>query len=882
MWKDSVAGWARQLRAWARKGVVERELDEEMRFHIELEIEKNVGAGMSAEQARRTALLAFGGVEQYKEGVRDARWVRVLDDLGADARYAARTLVRRPGFSLAAVITLALGIGGTTAVFGVVRAVLLEPLPFARPGQLVRLYQYGTGGPSATGYVTPTHFAEFREHLASFQDLATLYTYGETGADLIVDGVAERIRVLRVSADYFSVLGRAPRVGRTFSRDEETAAPVAILSDRLRRRLDARDSEIGGAIRLDGETRTVIGAMADDFEDPIVGRVDVWVPEELKESSGADQAGNHYLTVIGRLAPGATLERARQEMATLDRGLAEKYPEVAEDSRSLLVPLHEDLVGDARPTLLLLMGAVALVLLIACVNVANLLMVRSLGRTREMAVRAALGAARVRLVRQLLTESLMLSLVGGVAAIGVAMAGTRLLLALGRDALPRSSDVRVDAVVLGFTAAVALLTGIGFGIAPAMRLSRHAPAGAMRESSRGASAGRRYTRVRGALVAAQVAIALVLLMGAGVLAASVYRLGQVDLGVRTSEVLTFELNLPDGRYDAARRAALHREMTGRLSRLPGVASAAAVSRLPATGPYHGWGTRPLSGPLAGGEDSFEPAQQRIIEGDYFGALRIRPREGRLFDARDGAGSTPVAVVSELLAARLFPGTSALGHRIRMGGQEREIIGVVPNVALDPEGQPAPQVYHLHSQFADNRNWALTYLVAATERAEPLGDAVRREVAAVDPQLVMHQPSTLDDALGRGRSRREFAFVLTAVFAGLALTLAVVGLYGVLAYAVRERTREFGIRIALGARPAQVATSVLRDGLRVTGLGLAAGLVGALASGRLLSSLVFETAPTDPAIVAGVAITLVVAAIAASLVPAYRALRVSPRDALAEE
>ncbi|MGH7481444.1 MAG: ABC transporter permease, partial [Longimicrobiales bacterium] len=401
-------------------------------------------------------------------------------------------------------------------------------------------------------------------------------------------------------------------------------------------------------------------------------------------------------------------------------------------------------------------------------------------------------------------------------------------------------------------------------------------------AARGASAGARYGRIRGALVTAQVGLALVLLLGAFVLATTVHRLRNVDLGVETSGVLTFELNLPGGRYDADARALFHREMTRRLATLPGVTHAAATSRLPATGGYHSWGTWPQTGPRAGDDDAMVSAQQRVVAGDYFAALDIELLEGRIFDERDGADSAPVAVLGRAAARELFPGTSALGQRTRAGGVERTVIGVVEDVALGPEGELAPYQYHAHAQFADNRNWSLTYVVATDGDAAALTPTVRRDVAAVDPQLVVHRPAMFDDVLGRGRSQRRFAFVLTAVFAALALTLAIVGLYGVLAYGVSQRTREIGIRLALGAEPRRVAGGVMRQGLLLAAAGLVPGIIGALALGRILASLVYRTDPADPRLIAAAAATLMLAAAVAAVVPTLRAMRVPPRIALAEE
>ncbi|HEX6199522.1 MAG TPA: ABC transporter permease, partial [Thermoanaerobaculia bacterium] len=695
---DRLKGWLKQLRALAAKDRLERELDEEIAFHLRMETERLVAQGLEPAEARRRAGLAFGGVERAKEEVRDGRWVRGLETLASDLRYGARTLRSRPGFAAAAILTLALGVGGTTAVFSVVRAVLLEPLPYERPGQLVRLYQFDAEEPEEELFVSAPHFQEYRERAASFQHLAALYTYHEVGADLLLGDRTERIVVLPVSADYFRLLRREPVLGRGFTREEETGAPLAVVSEGLWRRAGLDREGIGGAIALDGEERTVVGVMPAGFEDPIMGEVDAWVPQNLSVGGMVENPGNHFLSVLGRLAPGVTAEAARQEMAALDAVLAERFPEVGDDGGFRLVPLHEDLVAGARPALLVVLGAVVLVLLIACVNLANLLLVRSLGRLREVAVRSALGAEPGRIRAQLLAESAVVAVAGGLAGLAVAFAGLEGLLQLGRDAIPRATEIGIDGPVLAVAALLALATAAAAGLLPAWRLARTSPAESLGESSRSATGGHRFVRLRRVLVAGQVALALTLLVGASALGASVYRLSQVDLGFRSAGVLTFQVNLPAARYDAEARRVQHGRLTERLAALPGVSSVGATTVLPATGTAYNWGTRALTGPSVGTEEGFIDADQRIVAGSYFETLGIPVVEGRAFDGRDGPDAPPAAVVSRSLARYLFPGVSPLGHDIRAGGVERRIVGVAGDVALDAEGAPGRHVYHAHAQW----------------------------------------------------------------------------------------------------------------------------------------------------------------------------------------
>lgn len=876
---NRLKGWLKQVRALVRKDQVERELDDEVDFHLQMETDRLVGEGRSPAEARREARLAFGAVERAKEEVRDARWVHRIEVLLADTRYALRTLRSRPGLTAAAVLTIALGVGGTTAVFSVVRGVLLRPLPYEEPGQLVRLYQFDAEEPEANLYVSAPHFKDYRDRASSFEDLAALYTYDEVGADLVLGDRAERVRLLPVSADYFRVLRQEPVLGRGFARADETGERLAVVSAELWRRAGLDREGLGAGMVLDGEVFTVVGVMPAGFEDPLVGRVDAWVPQNL-HTGGAEYPQNHYLSVLGRLGPGVTAEQARREMAALDAALLETYPEVDTDGGFRLKLLHEDLVAEARPALLLVLAVVLLVLLVASVNLANLLLVRSLGRLREVAVRSALGAERRRILGQLLTESAVLGFAGGLAGVAVAYAGLELLLGVGRDAIPRASEIGIDGTVLAATTAVAVGTGVAAGLLPALRLARSSPLASLGEASRAATSSRGYVRLRRALVAGQVGLALTLLVGASSLAASVHRLSRVDLGVRTQGILTFELNLPAGRYDAQLRAALHGRMPDDLAALPGVTAVGATSVLPATGTSYNWGTRALTGLHAGAEQGFVDADQRIVAGSYFQVLGIPLLEGRVFDERDAPEAAPVAVVSRSLAEHLFRGGSALGQQIRAGGVERRIVGVVGDVALDPEGAPGRFVYHPYSQYA-NRNWALRYLLATNRGADTLLPAVRAAVAEIDPGLVVHRPATLDEVVQRGRGQRRFAFALTGVFALLALALAAIGLYGVLAFDVRQRRREIGVRLAMGAGPARVAGMVLRDALGVTAAGVVAGMVGALALGGFLSSVVFRTDPTEPLVLAAAAATLLATAAAASLLPAWRALRVSPRAALLE-
>ena len=809
----------------------------------------------------------------------------MMHGFAREARLAARSLARQPGFAVVTVLTLALGIGATTTVFSAFKGVLLEPLPYHEPGELVRLYTHEVEEPDDLRYVAGAHFLAYRDETTSFEQVASVYTYTERGADISSADGPRRLRILPVSAGYFEVLGAPPALGRPFDRTDETDVPLVVVSHELwHSQLGGRADAIGGGIRLDDEPYTIIGVAPPGLEDPLVGRVDAWVPEDLRPGDGRTEPWNSRLSVVARLRPGTGLDRARAELARLDALLAERFPDEA-NYRTTILPLQADLVRGADRTLAILAAAVGLVLLVVCVNVANLFRIRATGREREFSIRSALGSGRGRLVRQLLLESLLLAGAGGGAGVLLALGGVELLAGVARGSIPRLGEVGVDPPVLAFAAVVSLTTGLLFGIMPALRFSRARAEDALRAVNRSTSADRRSVRLRDGLVVAQVALALTLLVGAGLLIASFQRLGQVELGFRTEGVLTFRMNLPAGRYDAAARARFQEELASRLEDVPGVVAAGGISRLPATGTYHSWGARPGSGPLAGEEAEYLPGEQRVVSGDYFEAAGIRLLEGRLFSDREVEGLTGTGreiVLGRAAADRLFPGISAVGQRVLVAG-EHEVVGVVSDVALTPEGDIAPAVYHAHRQFAGNRNWPLDQVVA-TSVDDPMSlmPAVRAAIAELDPQLVLHEPAALAELVGRGVGQRRFALVLLTAFAALALALAALGLYGVLAYSVRQRTRELAIRSALGARRAVIRRMVLRQGGALVVVGGALGLAGSLALGRLLSSLVFRTSPADPTVLGLAFSTLAAVSLLAAWIPAARATSIEPRQALEGE
>ena len=881
MWTRLRAGVSRLSFALAR-----RRIDEDVRLeidaHLSLLTERYRRHGMSPDEAYLAARRQFGNTTLLRQNIRDMNSIGWIEQAAQDVRYALRQFRASAGFASVVVATLGLGIGGATAVFSVVQAVLLAPLQYEEPGQLVRLYQHDPDKPGIRDVLAGTHFTFLREQTSSFASVAALAHYSETGLDLVTDGRGERLRVLRVSSGYFNTLRSHLRLGRDFDRDDEAGTRRVVLSDTLWKTRFGRDpSVVGTTIRLSAEPYEVAGVAPAGFEDPIAPDVAAWIPYPLARDTYEE---NNSLTGIGRLRQGVTLEQAQAELATLARPMRERWP-AAKKSLIVATPLRDELVARARGPLQLVFAAVGLVLLVACVNVANLALVRATGRVHEFAVRAALGSGRSRLARQLLVESLVLACLGGLVGLVLAHAGIRVLQALGREALPRLDEVGLNAHVLIFAVVTTVVTAVAFGVAPALRLAGTSPVEALRQQSRSSTVARGLARFRGTLASAQVALALTLVAGASVLLASFHRLQQVDIGIRVERVLTLEVNLPSIRYDEARRASFQEELAARFETIPGVTAAGGISRLPATGNYHPWNIRIVTGPLASTaiDRSRFALQQRVISGHLFAALGIPVLAGRSFDERDDAGAPDRVVVSAHFARTAFPGVpyeAVLGQRLA-AGQEMEIIGVVGDVALNAYGAPTMTVYRPHRQFAGNRNWALTQVIASERSPEEVLSDVRREVARLDPELVVHRPATMAEVVDRGTSRERFALVLMGGFAVIALALATLGLYGVLAYTVRQRSSEIGIRIALGATGRQVRALVFRQAAVVLGAGVAAGLAGALILGRWLETLAFGIAPSDPRILIGSAVVLAMVALVAAWLPAQRAARVEPRIAMQE-
>jgi putative ABC transport system permease protein len=796
-----------------------------------------------------------------------------VDNWIGDAKYALRSIAGSKSFAAIVVLTMALGTGANTAVFGVLHAVVLRPLPYDEPERLVRVYNSANG---EDGYLTGIAAVAYRDRSQTLE-FAPLYTYSAEGADLTDTPDPQRVRVMRVGSDYFEVLRARPMLGRVFDRENERPdAHVAVISERIwRAHLAGAADATGRQLSLNGIPHRIAAVLPEGFDDPLEPGIDIWTPLNLQPGE-ANSFDNYYLSAIARLKTGITVERAQAELATLAAGMQPPDAPARNRWSARVAPLQADTVGSAGPMLWTLLGAVGLLLAIACVNVASLFLARGAARETELMVRAALGCSGWRLVRQLLLESILLAVAGAIAGLLLSriIAGT--LLAAAPQVVARAGSAGLERAVFLFSLGLAVLAGIGFGVAPALQATRPDLEAMLRESGRSGSSSRRQTRARNVLVVCQMALALVLLTGAGLLLRSFDRLRSVGLGVRPANVLTFEVHLPIGRYqDPARRARFHRDLQARLASHPGVRAAAAVSRLPVTGTYHSWGVRRPERP----ESRFTPTQNRVIEGPYFDAVGIPLLQGRTFGPDDDANAPRRVVISHQLVQVLFPNEDPIGKTLRVAGGQAEVIGVVGNVALGPRAAPQPYVYHSHTQYAADRNWALTQVVAFDrDRAPSLSD-VRRDLAQIDPALVLYEPRMLEEVIAGGVAQERFALLLMASFALLAVMLAAIGLYGVLSYAVTRRRREMGIRLALGAPVNAVRLLVVRDGGRLALLGIGAGTAIALAATRVLRSLLFDVTATEPIVFAGAAGMLAAVAIAASWIPARAATKLDPAQAV---
>jgi putative ABC transport system permease protein len=877
---------------WRTRKQIVCDVDAELAFHLEMRVSELVAAGADPEQARRRAGEEFGDLEftrAYCREVdertnRETRLADTLTEWRQDIRYAWRTMHRNPSFAIVSLLTLVLAIGANTAIFSVTRAVLLSPLPYGTPSSLVAVYETPRSAPASRNPLSVPNLVDYRAAQHTLTGLAAYNDRSMTWRP--TNGDPELLDVISVTGNTFELLQVRAAIGRTLSSSDAApdASPLVVLSYAFWQRAFGGDTAIiGHTITLNDLGHTVVGVMPRDFT---LGQGEaMWAPIDLAHEMADPNVTRkqHYLRVIARMKPGVSIAAAQAELRSISRRLEALYPDANTGRDATLVPLHTDVVGDLRSALLLLQSAAALVLLIACVNLANVTLSRTIGRRREMALRAALGAGRGRIVRQLLTESVLLAAVGGTLGTALAVAATRLLLSLNPDALPSLFTITPDAGVLAFGLVTSIGTGMLFGLLPALDAARAELHGSLKDGGRGASVGRRGEWLRHGLVVAQVGLAVVLLVGAGLLVRSFAELTHVQLGFEPAHVLTGEVRVSGERYDSTALVnQFYNRVLDDVRSTPGVVAVGATLSVPTDG-------RVYSGIVVDGEPS-DPTRvadigYSLVRGDYFKALGIPVRAGRLFDDRVKPDDSGTVVVNETAARAFFPRGNAVGRRIRLGPDPKApwslVIGVVGDTReLGLDVPPGPTVYANHVQ----NTWRKSLAIVVRTQREPRAaeSALRRAVRSADPSLALRDVRTLDDVLGSSLAARRFALGLVSCFAGVALLLAAVGVYGVLAFSVTSRTREFGVRLALGATNQSVLLLVLRQGLAWSLLGLALGVAGAVASGRLLTSMLYGVSPADPATFIAVALGLVSVVVVACLVPAARAMRVDPITSLRAE
>jgi putative ABC transport system permease protein len=816
-----------------------------------------------------------------------------MEILWRDIRYGLRTLAGNPGFALVAIIVLALGIGANTAIFSVVNGVLLQPLPYSNPDRLVMLWGTNTERPNGVNPVSYPDLLDWQAQNKSFESLAALFTNPNFDVNLTGGAEPERVPVVRVTPGYFETLGATPVAGRTFLPDEDEVGRhrVAMLSYNLwQRRFDSDPALVGKPVYVNGFPYEVVGVLPKDFRPlgslALGEEVELWRPVAGRKDARYTR-DNRFLRVVGRLKPGVTLKQAQTEMSTIAGRLAEEYPDTNQNHEVKLVSLHNQVVSDTRPALLILLGAVGLVLLIACANVANLLLARSAGRQKEMAIRAALGAGQGRLIRQLITESVLLSGVSGALGILLAYAGIQLVTVFSPGNIPRLEEITIDGWVLTFAFTVSLLTGVLFGLVPALQGSRPDLQEALKQGGRQSAGGTGY-RLRNALVVTEVALALLLLVGAGLLMRSFGELLRVDPGFKPESVLTVQLELPMGRgmpyANQSERTAFYQQLLERLRVLPGVNSVGISTSVPLDS-RGGRVALTLEG-RPETEDKPLFAAMHLVDGGYFPVLGIPLQSGRLFNMHDQQDdftrdTLRVVVINETMARQFWPGENPLGKKLRTGfGFPGEVVGVVADVKVQTlEEDTPPSIYWYAPQVPFN-----FFTVALRSDVQPMSlvPSVRQTVDDMDAELPLYNIRTMEHLISRSVAERRFILSLLSIFAGVALVLAAVGLYGVISFSVSQRTHEMGVRLALGARPADILKLVVNQGLLMTGIGIGVGLAGAFFLTSFLEKLLFRVTATDPLTFAGISLLLVVVAALACYVPARRATKVDPMVALRYE
>ena len=911
------------LRAWLRRlaGLVngarrDREFAEELESHLQMHVDDNIRAGMSRDEARRHALMKLGGIEQTREIYRDRRSVPWLETALKDIRFALRLMARSPGFTALILVTLAIGIGANTVMFSVVNTLLIRPLPYRDSSRLLFVETVDASRRQA-GRTAPPDFYEYRAKNRTLEHLDAFYTQS---SNLTGGSEPERVPALIVSTGFFTTLGTPPALGRGFvGADEQWGAHrTAILSDGLwRRRFGADPSVVGQRITVNGEPFVVAGVLPPKFM--FLGLdLQLFLPMAFAPGDNLNSHSNNFLRMIGRLKAGVTREQASADLNRLSEAIIATW-HVNAGTAIEVSPLRDALVRDVRQPVLVLLGAVGFVLLISCANLANLLLARGAVRRREVAVRLAMGATRGRLLRQLLTESMLLSIAGGVAGLGLAFVSADALNSLSQRVLPRSEDIHIDPTVMAFTLAVALVTGVLFGLAPALQGVATGITEDLKDGARTASDGRSRHRLRASLIVAEVALSLVLLAGAGLMVKSVYRLLHVDAGFETEGVVTMLINLPKEKYvdleldrrqsplayDRATR--FFDDVIRRTRAVPGVRAAGAVNGLPLLGEIWGKNITFYDRPLPPDFASLPPIQYRVVAGDYFRALGIHIRSGRPFTDRDTRDAPKVAIVNRELVRRYWDDRDPLGkvisvnpplevipksvidEAIRNGNLQPDykpdkftVVGVADDVRYGGLSQsPVPLVYTPYAQGSEGTT-AMFLTVHADGDPMSVVGAIREQIRQVDRDQPIASIQTMEARVAASVSQPRVQMNVLGVFASLAILLAAIGIYGVMSYAVTQRTHEIGIRMALGAGRREVVRLILRQGSTMVLAGLVTGLVGAMLVTRVLCTLLFGVGTTDPAVFAAIVVLLSATAGLAAYLPARRATRVDPLVALREE
>jgi putative ABC transport system permease protein len=882
---------SQRLRALLRREAVIGDIDEELRLHLEMEAEANVARGMPPEEARRAALRAFGNFGSIKERAYEVRGGGFVESAIQDVRFGARLLAKHRAFTAVAVLTLALGIGANTAIFSVVHALLLQPLPYPAPDRIVMVWEVTPEGrhqnnTSRYNVMAWREQSHSFEALAAFSDQRISFTGGS--------GEPEEVAVQLANPELFRILRVKPLRGRVLTpEDAKPDAPrtVVLSYGFWQRRFGGDPGILGKTVTLNGGPRTVVGILPPGFQWYIQHQSGTTKPPEIwvalpMPTEGDGALNGRFLAVVGRLKQGVTRERAAAELKTIKARIAQDSPQYNKGFTAEVIPLREQLVGNVRPALLILLGAVACVLLIACANVANLMLSRAAVREKEIAVRTAIGARRLRVVRQLLTESLLLALLGGLLGLALAWWGIRALVAISPRDLINLQDVGLHPTVLAWTLVIALTTGILFGLVPALEATRLDLNNSLKEGGKGsAGQGTRSSRLRGAFVVAEVALALMLLTGAGLLVQSFGRLRNIEPGFRTDDVLTLVITLPERKYTEDRQViGFFREALERVRALPGVRSAGMVNYLPL---YGGLGS--ATDFTVTGRPALPPGQApstdvRVADADYFRTLGIPLVRGRNFSASESSERKDVVLISQEMARRYFPGEDPLGKivSVDMFDEPRptEIVGIVGDARYDSlVDQPHPTVYFPLPVLTYS---SMTLVLHTLGDPEAIVPAVRRALHAVDPDQPIADVRTMNQVMADIVGRARFNTLLLGLFAALATVLAAIGIFGVMSYSVALRTREIGLRMALGAQRGIVLRLVLRQGLLLTLLGIALGVTGALALTRLLRGLLYEVSATDPVTFGAIALLLVAVSWIACYIPARRAARVNPLIAMRYE